>query len=230
MRWRCGSARSASGAILTVHSVARIRPSPRSSTTRSFADSTQRRWPPSAPDIRPCACSVSDLLYRAGLYLPDVRGVIGYRPVAGERASMADVEDRLARPGRGVPVQGTDLGLGLDVRRQVCQVHVVIAVPQEHVDNRGEDPRFGRAEGVGGNHVQGPSSLRLLRIVPMWIIPAPAAHHLVRCQAKEEEMVLPGLVRHLDGGAIAGADGEGTVHHELHIAGAAGFKAGRRDL
>jgi len=34
-------------------------------------------------------------------------------------ARMADVADRLPRPGLGLPVQGTDLGLGLDVGRQV---------------------------------------------------------------------------------------------------------------
>src|SRR5262244_2496400 len=53
MRWRCGSARSAFGAIPTARSVAHIRPSRHSSTTRRSADSTPRRWRPAPPNASP---------------------------------------------------------------------------------------------------------------------------------------------------------------------------------
>jgi hypothetical protein len=67
-----------------------------------------------------------------------------------------------------LPVQGTALGLGLDRGRQISQVREGIAMRQEHVDKRGADPRVGRAEGVDGQHVQGPSGLRLLACQPRW--------------------------------------------------------------
>src|SRR5712691_4992019 len=49
MRWPCGFARSASGAIPTARSAVSIQPSPHSSTTRSSVDSTRLCRRPSAP-------------------------------------------------------------------------------------------------------------------------------------------------------------------------------------
>src|SRR3989442_148358 len=124
---------------------------------------------------RHCPSLCWSLLHRAGLHLPDVSCVVGNRAVAGERASMADVEDRLPRPGFGLHVQGTDLCLSLDIGRQVGQVHVVITLGQKYIGDWGEDPRLGRAEGIGGDHVEGAPGLRLMFIVPVWVIPAPVA-------------------------------------------------------
>src|SRR2546429_4677958 len=67
-------------------------------------------------------------------------------------------------------------------------------------------------------------------VVPPVVIPAAAAGHLLRGQAEEEEVLLPGLLRHLDRGAVARTDGQRAVHHELHVAGAARLVAGGRDL
>ena len=48
--------------------------------------------------------------------------------------------------------------------------------------------------------------------------------------AEQEEVVRPRLVADLDIGAIQGADGDGAVHHELHVAGPGGLLAGGGDL
>jgi hypothetical protein len=62
------------------------------------------------------------------------------------------------------------------------------------------------------------------------VVPAAAVLHLFGRQAEEEEILLTLLPSHLDGGAVACADRQRTVHHELHVARAAGFVARRRDL
>src|SRR6267142_7121564 len=67
-------------------------------------------------------------------------------------------------------------------------------------------------------------------VVPMRVIPATAGQNFFRCQAEEEEIFLTRLLGHLDGSAVASADGQGAVHHELHVARAAGLVASRRDL
>ena len=65
-----------------------------------------------------------------------------------------------------------------------------------------------RAEGVGGDHVQGAPGFRLVVVVPVRVVPAPAARDLIGGQAEQEEVLFAGLVGHLDGGAVARADGE----------------------
>ena len=62
------------------------------------------------------------------------------------------------------------------------------------------------------------------------VIPISAAGDLVRGQAEQKEILFPGFLRHFDGGAVMSADRERAIHHELHVAGSAGFAAGRRDL
>ena len=66
--------------------------------------------------------------------------------------------------------------------------------------------------------------------MPVRVVPAAAAGHLFRGQAEQEEVLLAGFLGHLDGRAVARADGQRAVHHELHVARAAGLVAGGRDL
>lgn len=54
--------------------------------------------------------------------------------------------------------------------------------------------------------------------------------HLLDVHTKDEDVVVAHLLGHFDVGAIEGADGERTVQHELHVAGAGGLGAGGRDL
>ena len=49
-------------------------------------------------------------------------------------------------------------------------------------------------------------------------------------QTEQKEVVLAGFGANLDVGAVQGADGQGPVHHHLHIAGARCLLAGGGDL
>ena len=71
---------------------------------------------------------------------------------------------------------------------------------------------------------------RLVLVVPVRVVPAPAVGDLIGGQAEQEKIRLTGLRGHLDRRPVAGADRQGAVHHELHVAGAAGLEAGRGDL
>src|SRR5919201_5390744 len=107
------------------------------------------------------------LLHWTGLRLPDVGGVLRDGAVAGELAGVAHIEDRLAHPRVGLCVQGADLFLGLDVCRQVGEVPIVVAVREEHVPDRGKDPRLGLTEGVVTDHIQCGAGLGLTVVVPV---------------------------------------------------------------
>ena len=53
---------------------------------------------------------------------------------------------------------------------------------------------------------------------------------LLGAQAEDVDVVLADLFGDLDVGAVAGADGQRAVHRQLHVAGAGGLHAGRRNL
>src|SRR5215468_5234494 len=94
----------------------------------------------------------------------------------------------------------------LEVRPQVREVHVVVAVREQGVSQRLEGPGLVLAEMVGEEQVQRGAGLRVVVVVPARAVPAPAPGHLRGSQAEEEEVLLAGLLRHLDGRAIARAD------------------------
>ena len=96
--------------------------------------------------------------------------------------------------------------------------------------NRSKDPRLVAAEIVGGDQVQCGAGFRLVVVMPMRVVPAAAAGHLIGGQAEQEEVLFAGFFRHLDRGAVARADRQCAIHHEFHVAGAAGLVAGGRDL
>src|SRR5215471_17209347 len=170
------------------------------------------------------------LLQRTWFYLPDVAGVFRNGAVTRKLAGMPYIEDRLARPRVGLRVQGAHLCLGIDIGRQISKVSVIVPMRQEHVQDRGKNPRLVRAESIGGDHLEGAAGLRLMVIVPLWVVPAAAVLHLFCRQAEEEKVLLARLLSHFDRSAVTRANGQGAVHHELHVTRAAGFIAGRRDL
>jgi hypothetical protein len=53
---------------------------------------------------------------------------------------------------------------------------------------------------------------------------------LLNCFAKKKEVVGPNLLADLHISPIQSTDGKGTIHAELHVAGAGGLQAGRGDL
>ncbi len=145
-------------------------------------------------------------------------------------ARSGDVADRLRRPGARVGVQGNRARLRRRVRLQVRQVHVVVAAREQQVTDGREDAWLVPGEVTVEDQVERRARLRFVFVVPERVVPAAALDDLLRRQPEEKEVVLAGLARHLDRGAVARADGERAVHHELHVAGTAGLEAGGRDL
>ena len=59
---------------------------------------------------------------------------------------------------------------------------------------------------------------------------AAALLHLLGGQAEDDDVVAAHMLEDLDIGAVQRADGERAVQRELHVAGARGLHARRRDL
>src|SRR5262245_20646329 len=106
----------------------------------------------------------------------------------------------------------------------------MIAMREERIPDRRKHPMLGMAKGVVADHIQDITDLWLMLVVPMRVIPATAGQHFLCRQAEEEEVFLTCLPGHLDGGAITGSNGQGSIHHKLHVARTAGLIARRRDL
>src|SRR5271157_1454455 len=102
-------------------------------------------------------------------------------------------------------------------------MHVEISVGEKRIAQWGENTRLIAAEVVGEDQVQGGAGLRLVVVMPVRIVPATAIGDLLCCESEEKEIVFASLFGHLDGGAVARANRECSVHHEFHVASAAGF-------
>src|ERR1022692_1062768 len=109
-------------------------------------------------------------------------------------------------------------------------MHVVVPVRQQHVPQRLEDARLIAAEIIRENQVQGSTGLRIVLVMPLRVLPSATTNHLLSCQTEEEEVLLARLCSHLNRRAVACADRQCAVHHELHVACPTGFVACRRDL
>src|SRR5262249_26444811 len=120
-------------------------------------------------------CRIADYLrHRTGLRPPDVRSVFRDGAVARKRAGVAAIQDGFAGPLLGVSIQFSNLLLRMSVCRQICQVHVMIAVREERIPDRRKHPMLGMAKGIVADHIQGITDLWLMLVVPMRVIPATA--------------------------------------------------------
>src|SRR5262245_32205433 len=120
---------------------------PPTSTTRTFMSITPRSG------------------HRARLDVTDVRGVFGDRPIARELSRRGHIEDDLAGPGVRRRVQLAELLVRFDERREVRQVHVVVAVREQRVDDRPEDAGLVAAEVVAADQVERRTCLRFVLIM-----------------------------------------------------------------
>src|SRR6266404_2707498 len=111
----------------------------------------------------------------------------------------------------------------LAIRRKVRQVHIVITVGQESVSQRSEYSWFVAAEVIRENEVKSRSSLRFIFIMPVRTVPGATVLDLFHGETEQEHVFLACLLRHFDGRAVPRSDGQGSVHHELHIARSTGF-------
>src|SRR5215831_1480329 len=66
--------------------------------------------------------------------------------------------------------------------------------------------------------------------VPWLVTGSQSRANLLGGKPKKEEILRAHLFTDFNVGAVQGADREGTVHAELHVAGAGGFFAGSRNL
>ena len=88
------------------------------------------------------------------------------------------------------------------------------------------------AEGAVG---QGVDNLRHLGVVPVDLGRCSAVvdtleFGFIGIEPEDEDIILPHLFAYLDIGPVQGADGQGAVQRELHVAGAGGLGAGGGDL
>src|SRR5262249_15060029 len=101
---------------------------------------------------------------------------------------------------------------------------------QQRVTQRSEDARLVAAEMVREHQVDRRAGLRLVVVVPAGGVPAAARGDLLGGEAKEGEVVFTSLLGHLNRRAVTCPDRQRAVHHELHVARAAGLVAGGGDL
>src|SRR5947207_2142042 len=142
-----------------------------------------------------------------GLQIPDFVSTFPDCAVTREPAGARYVEYRLSRPGCRIGIARIQFAVGAGIVGQVGKVAVVIAIIQQSAPDRPEDASIALAEMVTEDEIQSLAGLRLIGIVPVRIVPAAAVCHLLRRQAKQEEVLLPRLMSHFDGRAIARADG-----------------------
>src|ERR1700683_4996972 len=167
---------------------------------------------------------------RTGLHAPNVPRIFPDRTVARELAGTRNVENDLLRPFVRLAVEVAEPSVGLKIGGQIGQMHERVAVGQEGATQRLEDPGLIRAEVVGEDQIERLPGFRLIFIMPIGAVPRAAVGDFLGSKAEQEEVLLPRLLGHFDRGAVARPDGQRTVHHELHVAGAARLVARGRDL
>src|SRR5215831_6477185 len=104
---------------------------------------------------------------------------------------------------------------------------VIVAAAKKRVDDGREDVWFGWTEMIRRDQIDGATYLDIGIVVTLRVVGAAARRHLLCAQAKEKEIRLARRSGHLDGRAVACADRERAIHHELHVARAARFVSRR---
>jgi len=105
-------------------------------------------------------------------YVPDLFCVFRNGAIARELSRARDIQDRPARPFVAIGIQCAELFVGLKIGPQICQVHIVIAVLQQHVSQGFEDTGFVAAEVVGEDQVERLTNLRLVFVMPVRVVPS----------------------------------------------------------
>src|SRR5271165_7351918 len=86
---------------------------------------------------------------RARLHLPDLGGILSDRVVAGEFPAAGHVQDGLPCPCVAVGVQGRQLVVRLEIRLEVCKVHVPVSLGEQSIPQRSKDAWLIAAEITG---------------------------------------------------------------------------------
>jgi hypothetical protein len=123
--------------------------------------------------------SIQTAIHWDGFNVPNIGGILGDRPIAGELTGAAHVNNGLAHPSVVVLIQRANRGLRLSVDRQIGQVQIIIAVCQERGTQRVEDSWFAWAEVVQEDQIERFAGFRLIMVVPIRIVPAAAIGDLL---------------------------------------------------
>src|SRR5215468_10712253 len=124
------------------------------------------------------------LRYWTWFYLPDVARVFSNGAVARKLSGARNVQNRFPGPLGRICIERADRFLCPAIRRQVRQMHVVVAVRQEGIAQRSENSWFVPAEIVGEDKIQCCSRFVLVLIVPMRVIRTTAVLDLVHREAE----------------------------------------------
>ena len=162
--------------------------------------------------------------------MPDVFGVFADGAVAGELAGGGDVHQGGFVPGVLVAVEGLDAILGLDVVGQVFEEHVVVVVVEEVLEEGLEDPGGHEGEDVAADHVERALDLGVALVDGLGVVGGAELGDFFGFEAEDDDVVVADFLGDFDVCAVEGAEGDGAVEHEFHVAGAGGLGAGEGDL
>ena len=131
----------------------------------------------------------------------------------------------------GILVEGSHLLLRANIGRKISQMHIVIAARSCSVSQiEAKIPGSCWLNALEAIMSRARLRFRLMLVMPVRVIPASAAGDLIGGQPEKEEVLFAGCRGHLDRGAVARADRERAIHHELHVARPTGLEAGGGDL
>src|SRR4051812_205468 len=162
--------------------------------------------------------------------MPDLRRIILYSAVRRKLPGSSDVQNGLPDPFRTIPVRHVHTVLSLDVRPEIGQNHVVIAMGQQRLSQGAEDARFQHTEEITFNEVDRPPDLSIVVIDLLWIVTRAASFHLFRSQSEDENIVFTDLLHNFYVRAVKGPDGQSAVELKFHVARAGGFRARQGNL
>src|SRR5260370_41013080 len=104
------------------------------------ADAAPSRNHPTAGFRMKCPFASSFLWDRARFRGPDLGRVLGDGAIAGELPGAGDIQNRFVRPRIALCVEFAKPLIRIEVRFEVGEVHVVVAMLKQRVMNGGENP------------------------------------------------------------------------------------------
>ena len=163
--------------------------------------------------------------------MPNLFGVFSNGAVAGKFAEASGVEDRRFRPTGAVAIRGVDSGLSVAIRAKIGEHEEGIALVQQRSMHRGKRAGFTRGPVIAAKPIDDGAEFFVGVVVIPGVVPfGPKGFDLIDGEAEDKNIFRADFFTDLDVGTVEGADREGAVEGEFHIAGARGFLAGRRNL
>ena len=165
--------------------------------------------------------------------MPDIAVVFGNGAVAGEEACLGDVHKALLAPAQrvaGVIAQGLPLAhnIGIEVRQGLEPVladQLIVQAGQVFGVTSGQHLRPGeKADGTAD------VGIALHPLGGVVIAHGIAVDDLIGGLAEDVDILFSHLLADLHVGTVHGAEGQRTVQHELHVAGAGSLLGSKADL